>query len=90
MCFFLGGCANNAELKAAAMRDDDETCRNIGFELGSAEYKQCRFTSYHARENRQAMIAAAYAGRPRTYQTFQVPQNNSSSYVPALNFTGGD
>src|ERR1700730_8285437 len=83
--FCIGGCANKAEIKAAAMRDDDATCRNMGFEPGSAEYRQCRFTSYQARENREAMIGAAYAGHPRTYQPFQAPQQNSSSYVPSLN-----
>lgn len=78
--FVLGGCANQAEIKAAALRDDDATCHNMGFERGSDEYKKCRFTSYEARENRQAMIGAAYAGRPSTYQTFQLPRQNSYGY----------
>jgi len=84
-CLGLSGCANQAAMKAAALREDDAICQSMGFEVGTDAYKQCRFTSYQNRENRTAAIAAATAGQPRIYQPFQTPAANGG-YVPALNF----
>ncbi len=84
-CLCLSGCANQAAIKAAALREDDAICKSMGFEVETDAYKQCRFTSYQNRENRAAAIAAAAASRPRISQPFQTPAANGS-YIPALNF----
>lgn len=60
----LGGCKSHAEIKAAALAEDEVTCRAMGFEPGTSEFKNCRLTSYQAREDRNAKIRAAILATP--------------------------
>lgn len=74
-------------MKAAALRDDDETCRNMGFEAGSDGYKQCRLTTYTRtaqiarRWLRQPMLAGLEPIKPskRPNRTIQVMSRRSIS-----------
>lgn len=54
----LGACAGGAGIKAAAMRDDDEACRSMGFKLGSHRYDHCRAERSRVRAERDAEAAA--------------------------------
>jgi hypothetical protein len=60
----LGGCKSHAEIKAAALAEDEVTCRAMGFEPGTSEFKNCRLTSFQAREDRNAKIRAAIWSQP--------------------------
>jgi hypothetical protein len=77
----LAACVQSPQMKAAAMRDDDETCRAMGFKPDTAEYRQCRLATYQGRENRKAQIrAAALASTTTCVQGFGYGRNIVNCY----------